>query len=654
MLRPESMTRALIAGPREKLAPTIEVLHSMKLLHIVDHQGRDETFGIGRPLPSASALSESLVKLRSVSSILGAARPAKEKEAVTIADLRQKVLSLELNITEEDATRKKAEGLLADLGRRAEELRPFADLGLPLELYRGYEGLTVFVGRVSRPADGLEAEFPRSEVFRAAGVVAVFVPKEAGERVSSFLGRLGYTPLEVPGGGGDPKALLDATLKDEAKWRERLEEIRGRLEKLRERYSGFVVAAQEALEVEVEKAEAPLRFAVSDHSFVVDGWVPTARSKELASRLVAEGIHVEASEPSPVHDAREEPPVLLKNPKPARPFEFLVHMYSTPSYHELDPSVFLFIAFPFFFGFMIGDVGYGLLFLIIGIIAVRKLPKSSDFRNLLVVIAMGGFWALILGLFVFGEMFGMPFHLPPGAPPEELSWAILGVNIPLESLLHKSLDLADMLYLSILFAALHLGASFVIGFVNELPHSKRRALAKLGYLLCVFGIFTLITSALAWSRVAGWVWRIPLGWFPRDALPSSGLLSFNVPYASLALVGAAFLGLGESITAPLEVGGLLANVMSYARLAGIGVGKAAIASSFNSLIFHNLILSHDIGSAIGGYFLLVIAQLLVFVLGGISAGIQGIRLNYVESFIKFYKGNGTRFRPFGIRTTQEV
>lgn len=122
----------------------------------------------------------------------------------------------------------------------------------------------------------------------------------------------------------------------------------------------------------------------------------------------------------------------------------------------------------------------------------------------------------------------------------------------------------------------------------------------------------------------------------------------------MALILAVFVGLGESIIAPLEVGGLLANMMSYARLAGIGIGKAAIASAFNSLIFHNLILTGNIGAAIGGYVILVIAQLLVFVLGGISAGIQGIRLNYVESFIKFYKGNGTRFRPFGLRGTQEA
>ena len=80
----------------------------------------------------------------------------------------------------------------------------------------------------------------------------------------------------------------------------------------------------------------------------------------------------------------------------------------------------------------------------------------------------------------------------------------------------------------------------------------------------------------------------------------------------------------------------------------------SIATAFNSLIINSLILEKDILTAIMGMVLLVIAQLLVFMLGGISAGIQGIRLNYVEAFIKFYKGNGTAFRPFGSKTTQEA
>ena len=52
------MARAVVAGPREKLAAVIETLHEMKLIHIVDHHGEDDTFRIGKPLPPAAELSE--------------------------------------------------------------------------------------------------------------------------------------------------------------------------------------------------------------------------------------------------------------------------------------------------------------------------------------------------------------------------------------------------------------------------------------------------------------------------------------------------------------------------------------------------------------------------------------------------------------------
>src|SRR3989304_5802380 len=144
MLRPERMTRTLIVGPREKLASTIEPPH------VTDHHAETEPFRIGKPLSKASELSESLVKVRSIMNILAVKEPPKETEQVKLEALRQKILTLELNISEEEGTRKKIEGLLSDLTRRVEELRPFATLGLPLDIYRGYDSIAALVGRIPR------------------------------------------------------------------------------------------------------------------------------------------------------------------------------------------------------------------------------------------------------------------------------------------------------------------------------------------------------------------------------------------------------------------------------------------------------------------------------------------------------------------------
>jgi V/A-type H+/Na+-transporting ATPase subunit I len=655
VFRPEQMTRAVIVGPRDKLHGTIEALYDLKLLHILDHRGEDDTFRIGTPLPPASELADNLVKLRSIANILALKQPSRQKEQVQLQELRQKILSLELNITEEDGARKKAESLVADLERRIEELRPFAGLGLPLDVYRGYDSVAVVVGRLTKEIPESELASMRAEVFQTEEGVAVFVPKAQTEELLAYLARFGFAQLDIPAGEGDPKALLKSAEAEREKWGSRLEGIQGRLEKLRERYAGFVVAAEATLEVEVDKAEAPLRFAVSEHSFVIDGYIPSSGFAALKKRVEPLGTFVETAETHGGH-TEEEPPVLLRNPKPARPFEFLIHLYSTPSYRELDPTVFLFIAFPFFFGFMIGDVGYGSLFVLFGVLAWVKMERGSVMRRLLLVIGAGGVWAVLLGLFVFAEAFGVPFHAAHGHE-EELSWASFGVHLPFEAAIHKAFDIADMMYLSILFAALHLGTGFLFGFVNEVHHNKKHAIAKLGWLLCLLGLFTIVTFRLQWSEVAKWVWNGPLAWFPRmpEPLNVGGFLGIpGLPLLSLILISGALLGLTESIIAPIEVAGLLANVMSYTRLAGIGIGKAAIAGAFNSIIINGLIFPGQIGFVVMGIAFLVLAQMIVFLLGGISAGIQALRLNYVEAFIKFYRGNGTRFRPFGVRTTQEV
>src|SRR5438552_14388438 len=196
------MARAVVAGPREKLAAVIETLHRMKLIHVVDHHGEDETFRMGRPLPPAAELSENLVKLRSIANILVLKAPPKTEEAVRIDEMREKILTLELNITEEDEARKKATALLSDLDRRIEELRPFADLGLSLETYRGYDSIGVLVGRITKDLSEADLERIPADLFQGPGILAVFVPKSSVDRALPLIGKFGFTALDPRSGLG--------------------------------------------------------------------------------------------------------------------------------------------------------------------------------------------------------------------------------------------------------------------------------------------------------------------------------------------------------------------------------------------------------------------------------------------------------------------
>ncbi|MEE9174010.1 MAG: V-type ATPase 116kDa subunit family protein [Thermoplasmata archaeon] len=664
MLRPKEMARVIIAGPRDRLSSTIEILYEMKALHVVGHVGEDETFGLGQPLPQASKVSESLVKLRSIASILEIEAKPTLSAAEVGSDAEQRILTLEVNIREEEESRKRIDELLGEQSVQIDALRPFATLGLDLASYAGYENLSVFVGRVSGDLDGLDEVTERYETFEAGDVIALFADASQEDAVREFLLGQGFASLEVPAEEGDPRQLLQSLLEETEKWQGRLDAVRERLTKLRKKYADFVISAEAFLTIEIEKAEAPLLFAASDHSFVAEGWVPIDRWPEIRDRLGGvEALYVDLQNPP----GEEDPPVLLDNPKPLRPFEFLTNLFSTPRYGEIDPTLPLFVVFPFFFGFIIGDLGYGLLFVLLGLLALWKIRPPSDFRNLMAVIMLGGVWAALFGTFVFAEAFGIPFHAAVGPQPVSaeaaaLSWASFGINIPIPVLIHKLTDVGDMLVLSVIAGAVHIGLGYLIGIVNELPHSRRHAAAKGAWLAVLFGLFVILMYAVRSNRMSGFVWNQVLFFIPRAVVNLGG---FEIPVASLVLLvaGTAAIVYLEALTkpiniagflAPIEIAGLLANVISYTRLAGIAIAKAALAEALMSLVFGSLIFTGQIALVIGGFVALVVAQMLIFFLGGISAGIQALRLNYVEFFSKFYNGNGVPFKPFGAPTVESA
>ncbi len=656
MLKPEPMSRVLLVGPRESLDEVTDILYELKLIHVVEYSEEDDILKIGRPLPRAAEISENLIKIRSISNILQADKVKAPPREKVEGDLYQKIRTLEINILEEDSSRKKAESLITDLNNSIAELEPFAELGIPLEYYRGYENLDVFTGRVTRDIGNLKAVAPEFELYQADDSIALFVPKDKSEIVRDFLLRQGFSAFEAPEDEGDPRAQLANLKKEREKWVKRLESIDERLMKLRERYAGFVITTEKELRVEIEKAEAPLTFATSEHSFIVDGWIPHQKFESLKSKLESVGpIFV-----SRIEMDEEKAPTLLKNSKPIRPFESFIHLFSTPRYKELDPTIVLAIIFPIFFGFMIGDAGYGGTWLVLGAIALWKLGKGA-FRDLIFAVTLGGFFAFIFGLFLYGEAFGMPFIAPEPSlhDPNPMGWdSTLGISIPIRSVFHKLENPVELILLSLFAAFIHLGIGFIFGFINEWRHSKKHAIAKLAWLIILLGLIILITARFArWPGFGQEVYNTLFGWLPQDGLvmEQMGFMANNpIPFVVIGMIvgGAVTLVVTESALAPIEITGLLANMISYSRLAGVAVAKAATATAFNTIVFT----AAAPGGVyiVAGFLLAFVFHMLLFFLGAVSAGIQAIRLNYVEFFLKFFKGNGTMFRPFGAKSTQEV
>ncbi len=660
------MTRALIVGPRDEMETVIEALYDLKLLHIVDHKEGQDELGIGNPLPQASQASEVLVKLRSIASVLQIEKVSPKATEEVSGDIRERILSLELNISEEDSARKKTQALIADLSRKIEEMTPFAQLDLALADYGGYENLEVLAGKTSREIAGLETVTSEHEAFEAPGFLAVFVAKARAVEMREFLTQRGFSAVAVPEGDRLPRQVLAELTAEKGRWERRMSEIEERLVTLRERYADFLVTAKAHLEVRVEKAEAPLRFAVTEHSLVVEGWVPQETVSAVQDALAkVPGVFFSELE---TDEHSEDPPVLMRNIRPFRPFEMLVKLFSAPNYHEIDPTFIVALVFPIFFGLMIGDAGYGLAWFLFGLWLLKKIRQPGEFRDLVITVTWGGLFAFVFGALIFGEAFGIPFHKPleAASPAEMFNWSdnILGFRVPLESRMEKLHQVSDFIVLSLAAAYLHLMIGFLIGFFNDIGHNKKHALGKVSWLVILSGLFAvLVARAARWPGMGRAVWDGPLSWFPRGGweYPAVGFTAIN-PIPSFAVymlvAGIGILIATEGGLRFMEVFGLVANVVSYARLAGVGVAKAAMAFAFNVIVLQNFVFPWQRGGSIGllvaGLVVAFLAHFMIFLLGAVSAFIQSIRLNYVEFFLKFYKGAGVLFRPFGMRAKPEV
>jgi V/A-type H+-transporting ATPase subunit I len=673
MFKPQEMQRTLIIGAKQELENTIELLHTLEVVHIIDFKpsNAEDQFHLGVPTQKASGVSQSLLKIRSSVQMLALERE-KQKISEKLSekqiqhDVALKIQDMELSVLSLTETKTRIEEHFRKLDERIRQLQPFVAMDIPLEDYQGYDHVTVYTGYV-RDLKKLTEQLPsitdEYELFTSDAddlMVALFIAKSYAEDAGKLLNDCGYTEVKLPEGTGLPKQFIEKWIEQKQELDDKLLQTTKDILEFRKRHAEFILASEEYLSIEVQKAEAPVLFGTTEHSFLIDCWIPKNQIKTVKETLEKDmqgSLYIEEVESK--HD--DEPPTLLKNPRPVRRFEYLLELYSLPNYRDIDPSFILSLIFPLFFGLMVGDIGYGILLILFGVLFMKAFKDSEGFSNIGWYIIIAGVFASIFGLFLFGDMFGLPFLPPLGEAGEAAySWStLLEIHIPIPSVIHKmeALGMTQLLVISIIAGFLHLGLGLLIGFIVERKHDRKHAITKIGLLFVLTALALLIFVMADWtigqwikplkgSIVAPFLWNIFIP-VVKSGFSLGGLL---VPYVSLVLgvLGVVMIMIVAGGFGLVEVLEIISHLMSYTRLAAICVAKAAMAFAFN-MIGLGLILSGNIIIGILGVILLIFMQLMVFALGALSSGIQAVRLHYVEFFMKFYKGEGIRFNPFGYK-----
>ncbi|MEN6442252.1 MAG: V-type ATP synthase subunit I [Methanoregula sp.] len=649
MFKPKQMSRLLIVASRDQMGPVIAELYRRHLFHIEEFvdQGSEayEGFKIGTPLAGASEASTDLVKVRAIGNVFSLhSDDVEPKEKQQKAGLRAKIEhdlpGLEHEVELLSGKRSKLDAKVKECEQKIAEITPFSGLSGDLDMYRGYRGFSVFAGYVMHDV----ALSVPSEISITKGkdrnFIVVVARNEDKSVVEKALQESGYQSVSVPEESGSPQARIEFYTGQVDLIKKEIDEINRNLDELKQKNTEFLAACEEILKAEVERTEAPLRFATTQETFVAEGWVPSTDVAAVSAELekITKGkIFVTELPIDLEHDAV---PVEYNNPSFAKPTQMLMDVYSRPNYTEIDPTLMVSIVFPLFFGLILGDVGYGLLLLALAL-GLRKIFKGEEGRQLLTVLRNASISSIIFGL-LFSEFLGFELPWNPIIFSRHLNIGgeagAAGPAIP------------ELMIMSIWIGILHITLGRVLGMINHAnqdhgEHRMKAVLANFGWIGVMWGILIAIWSMFALPFMPD------LSGFPVIA---AGLKLSTVIGAVLIVVGIICIA-RDSVLEIVEIPTIISHVLSYARIVAVGLSSVAIAMVVNYMAIGMFIEPQLKNLSIVGIFIIIIGVLVFLIghtlnvaLGILGGGLHSIRLHYVEFFTKFYKGGGKKYSPFGM------
>ena len=350
---------------------------------------------------------------------------------------------------------------------------------------------------------------------------------------------------------------------------------------------------------------------------LLEGWVPETKKAELDNYLEENQILYTSEEP----EGEEKVPILLKNNRFSRLYEVIGGLYELPNHKELDLVPFFAPFYMMFFGFSLGDAGYGLLIIALAEIFKRKKPAL---RSILCLAQWLGLATVIFGMLT-GTFFGID---------------LINADIPwLERFKAYMIDTNQLFNLAIILGGIQILFGMVLKVINiSRVQGFTYSLSTIGWLILIFGlgtVFGLKTADIISPKAAGIAQYVVL------ILSGVFILLLNNPKRNILI------NFGAGLWDVYSMGtSLLGDILSYIRLFALGVSSAILGLVFNSMAL-TMKPDHVILGPLVMIIILVIGHSITIFMAGLGAFVHPIRLTFVE----FYKnagftGGGKAYTPF--------
>lgn len=653
------MKKVSIILHQSYLEGSIKKLHELGLIQIINIQKEEQTHdqtGENVDVPPEVTVYNALeVRLTKVIEILSKAKSSPKglktllrpemPEVKTVnnrsaqeisSDVDHILQTLEKSIIEMDETIKQFKEKKAkneELIRHVSLFKPFA---CDLDDLKDSALVVVTVGKTKQfeqlekqlqpdePIALLSKEYGTGKKKEWAVILAGHVTEK--EKVDK-LSREYLTVFDFKAFSGSPTDVVEQIQQEQARLDEEIQQVTQNLTTHALEHLSTLYALREEVQIEKARKEIMKNFTQTQTTYSIKGWALEKNQEAIHTVLdtTCDGYcHLSFDIPSTNPDT---PPTYLETPKWATTFRTFLEMFAMPKYNEINPTIFMGIFFIVFFGFMLGDAGYGLVIMLLSLFAYVKFGKYSALvKNWGFLGIWLGVSTTIAGLLLnsfFGDFIPRFIYQDPTKPLYSIT--IAGIHLPLDALG----DPLTILTLALVFGLIHLNLGIVLGLIQ--------AIKQKNYKMFFTQYFSWIPLQIGGGTLIGVFilrWEVsPLMMYTAILLTIAGVLLLFKHAGPIGFFG---------------ITGYVGDWLSYARLLALGLATSGMALAFN--VVGELIPA--LVPVVGILLLpvvLVLAHTANLGIQALGAGVHSLRLQYVEFFNRFYEGGGEEFDPFEIK-----
>ena len=662
MFKTVRMRKIRIVTLDKYVAPTVDALHESGLLQISDisdsiQQDPElaELVTPAKATPYTGKLSSLLMRTNGISELLGDSLSEGHglkdtiksfispdmpvQKEVEKLDTEAFIEKAEDTLSQVEAKTKVIEGKLAALDTETSELKSNISLANRLSNFdmnladlKDSKYTSTTVGRIdaesiSEIKNELSKLTDELEIFTVpikdddGEIIVVVTVKNLSDDVYSTLRKYDFEKVEIGENvEGNPQQIISNANARLATIDSERASVKAELKAVAEQWDDEILALKEQLENEKEKNEILSSFVQTEDAYILEAWVPvkdTEKVEQIVEKSSDGHCAFETIEIEGTDD--EDVPILQQHGWYSKPFEQLVGMYAPVRYNTIDPTLFVAISFPFFFGFCLTDAVYGLLVALIGIVLIRGLGKINEtMHNFGWILTWSGLWSVVLGLITNGFL---------GNFPKEMLHTKLPTVI-------EELDAFGnpdtILIIAIAIGLVYTNLGFLIGAINNIRYGNTK---------------DAIGSQICWFVLEAGIIFIALGYM----MPSIGMIGYIIG-GILVVITLGMLIWANGAYGVMDIFGYMGDVLSYARLLALCLATGGIAMTVN-------ILTNLVGNMIP--FVGIILAIIVFIGGHIAnfafqvlgAFVNALRLNYVEFFSQFFMEGKEGFKAFKAKRT---